>query len=981
MVTAATVFRDYETDGVPPSGAHKVKKSSVRELLTGYETILNAFVANGGLIYTSKAAMDADLAHAEKTSAWVIGDATVANNGIYQKQGGSGSGSWTRVADLPYSFIIASDAGAGTANAIVATTSLPVTSSALVWMNVFEANTDSPVTVSFNGGSALTIKTNSGADVIAGGLVAGMILLGIVSGSTFRLVSDQASAAVQAQIEDLVADAENAADRAEEALEDFVSATNPAFAVKLNTTAVGGQTEYDLLSAVPEIDGHLYLNVYVGGSRQPKDGVAYTITSSGTKILFSEQPPVDTALYADGAATYGVAVTGATASTVSNDSTVPGANVKQALESLNANGGTFAAWDSGRTLTMKQRLKDCHILDFASPSSSSERTSEILAWADEGQTGGAKLRFGGDGTTDVVDYITEEEVEILKQGQVIEFEQTGGFGDPEPDVGVWMPRVRLRAAGGVGGWFNTTGKRVRTRRLFRGSAGDPQDATMSALINIQAEGVQLIRPSLWLDCDYTDLSPSNLGDYCDVGIFSGCRAGVQIHDPQIIGYFRRAGIYFDVTFDNELERHLDKAGNPYPMGVPRNGSDACHVYNPYIKGGRVGLAILGALPKVGQTTYTDPYYDQELGGTVSDSRGSSGFSDFLCVGGAIYGPEHHSDRRLADPTPSGGVLNQTSLEAEPDTMPACVHIDGLAGNASTSVWGHRFIGTRFATFEAFRVRLNRSARDQFVGCHIEGRNSGARMNTAGGVIDSNNYTTTSYGDISGTSLASRTTVFGSVRASFADGLAPHYYGATKPYYVVDSGRMNVPGYVLNEASALDLRSASGSAMTMRSGASTIMNVPASGIDANTTASAANVFVSGANVLFKSTSTGLMKTDVEDIDRDTRRRIIRDLRAIWYRSLASGDRPDWSWYGLIAEEVAAVDPRLVHWTTEKLVIKTRVNAKGEIEEYEEIVPLDPPIATGVMYDRISVLLLDETQEMLLTIANHETRLAALEGGAA
>ncbi|MDE3796995.1 hypothetical protein I7G59_06555 [Sinorhizobium meliloti] len=211
MATAATVFRDYETDGVPASGSHKVKKSDVRQLLGEYENIINAFLSTGGLIFSSKSALDADLAHAANSMAWVIGDATVANNGVYRKIGASGVGSWTRMADLPFSFIIASDVGAGTPNAIQATTSIPVSSSALIWMNIFEANTASPVTVSFNGGSALTIKTNSGNDVTAGGLTAGMIVMGIVSGATFRLVSDQASAAIVAAAEAAQAAAEAAA--------------------------------------------------------------------------------------------------------------------------------------------------------------------------------------------------------------------------------------------------------------------------------------------------------------------------------------------------------------------------------------------------------------------------------------------------------------------------------------------------------------------------------------------------------------------------------------------------------------------------------------------------------------------------------------------------------------------------------------------------------------------------------------------------
>jgi hypothetical protein len=40
MPTAVEVFRDYETDGVPASGAHQVIKSQVRALLTGYEAAI-----------------------------------------------------------------------------------------------------------------------------------------------------------------------------------------------------------------------------------------------------------------------------------------------------------------------------------------------------------------------------------------------------------------------------------------------------------------------------------------------------------------------------------------------------------------------------------------------------------------------------------------------------------------------------------------------------------------------------------------------------------------------------------------------------------------------------------------------------------------------------------------------------------------------------------------------------------------------------
>jgi hypothetical protein len=231
--TMAQVARDYVTDGVPSSGSHKIKKSDMRTWGAWVEGIISAFTANGGLIYSSKAAIDADLAHAANSMAWVLGDATAANNGVYGKVGASGTGSWTRRADLPFSFIIASDAGAGTANAIQATTSLPVSESALIWMNIFEANTASPVTVSFNGGSALTIKTNSNNNVAAGGLTSGMIVAGIVSGSTFRLLSDQVSTAIVAAAEA----AQAAAEAAQVAAEDAQVAAEAA-AASINLPAI-----------------------------------------------------------------------------------------------------------------------------------------------------------------------------------------------------------------------------------------------------------------------------------------------------------------------------------------------------------------------------------------------------------------------------------------------------------------------------------------------------------------------------------------------------------------------------------------------------------------------------------------------------------------------------------------------------------------------------------------------------------------------
>jgi hypothetical protein len=114
----------------------------------------------------------------------------------------------------------------------------------------------------------------------------------------------------------------------------------------------------------------------------------------------------------------------------------------------------------------------------------------------------------------------------------------------------------------------------------------------------------------------------------------------------------------------------------------------------------------------------------------------------------------------------------------------------------------------------------------------------------------------------------------------------------------------------------------------------------------TTASAANAFLDSgsSNNLLRSTSSRRYKRDVDDLPAEAVERVLR-LRPVRYRSNAQHDRRDWSWYGLIAEDVAAIEPRLVHY-----------DADGQPD--------------GVQYDRIAVLL-------LAVIKQQESRIAALE----
>jgi hypothetical protein len=127
---------------------------------------------------------------------------------------------------------------------------------------------------------------------------------------------------------------------------------------------------------------------------------------------------------------------------------------------------------------------------------------------------------------------------------------------------------------------------------------------------------------------------------------------------------------------------------------------------------------------------------------------------------------------------------------------------------------------------------------------------------------------------------------------------------------------------------------------------------------STTATGASVSITGtAGFLQRSTSSIKYKTDVEDLDQSLSANIYK-MRPVWYRSKCEMDRKDWSYLGLIAEEVAEIEPRLVHW--------------GEVKEDGTQEP------EGVMYDRLTVLLLAEVKKQQQMIQALQADIAALKG---
>lgn len=130
--------------------------------------------------------------------------------------------------------------------------------------------------------------------------------------------------------------------------------------------------------------------------------------------------------------------------------------------------------------------------------------------------------------------------------------------------------------------------------------------------------------------------------------------------------------------------------------------------------------------------------------------------------------------------------------------------------------------------------------------------------------------------------------------------------------------------------------------------------------------------SPANQLLRSTSIAASKRDAEPIEKEYADKILA-MNPVWFKSAIATDRQDWSWYGLIAEEVAAVEPRMATWgykDEDRELVETGKGVNGETL-YESRIKKDAVLSPdGVAYERLSVLLLAKIQE-------YERRIAALE----
>lgn len=348
------------------------------------------------------------------------------------------------------------------------------------------------------------------------------------------------------------------------------------------------------------------------------------------------------------------------------------------------------------------------------------------------------------------DFGTSHPLIVRQAGQIIEgFGGGYGYGTRAEALPNYQANSRIVA-------FGAAEKRVMTRRLYRASVADPNDAPMSAVIDVEAEGVQVNDLTIWLDCDYSDTSPTNFGAEWDIGLFVGCRPGFQSRNVQVLGYFRKGGMIFDVTraaasgSDIATPQLLDYDGNPLPTGsLQFGGGDGTQLVNPYVRGS-LGPAcgVIGSVNGGGGT-----YYDAVSDANYPDLRGASGFSDFNVYGGRFYSTFHHSGRRVSDPTTS--PLSWDDIDNDDIYSPSALTIDGWAATSGSTthsqgaIRGMCFFGTRFASSEKYRVRLGLCDEIFGIGRTWIESGPGPYQNTAGATINVNDYANQTYGHICG----------------------------------------------------------------------------------------------------------------------------------------------------------------------------------------------------------------------------------------
>ena len=192
---AKDVFAPTNTSGV----ARGADMSEARVWGSEVEALALSGAASGGaVIFDTLATANASLAYAANSMAWIVSDSTAANNGIYRKIGGSGSGSWSRIGDLPYAIVPVTASGGP--NDIIGTSSIPAPTADRSALYIFTApaNNTGAMRFNLNGAGLVTLRDKKGSELTAGQVISGETQVLVKQGGQFRLLYDANFAALAA---------------------------------------------------------------------------------------------------------------------------------------------------------------------------------------------------------------------------------------------------------------------------------------------------------------------------------------------------------------------------------------------------------------------------------------------------------------------------------------------------------------------------------------------------------------------------------------------------------------------------------------------------------------------------------------------------------------------------------------------------------------------------------------------------------------
>ena len=317
------------------------------------------------------------------------------------------------------------------------------------------------------------------------------------------------------------------------------------------------------------------------------------------------------------------------------------------------------------------------------------------------------------------------------------------------------------------------------------------------------------------------------------------------------------------------------------------------------------------------TSSPSVFLDLYAGGSAANLGGWNGQIRFFTGGTNAYGTE----RARIDS--SGRLLVGTSSSRQ------------VGGNSERQVQIESTTGTGLSIF--------RNSNDDTSGILTLGKSRGT-SNGSSALVQNNDY-------------------LGIINFVGADGTDANTYGAQILCQVDGTpGADDMPGRLVFSTTA-DGESSPTERMRIEAGG--VVRIPSA--YSQTTANAANLHVLADGSLVRSTSSAKYKTDVETIQNSYADALLQ-CRPVWYRSTCECDNPDWGWWGLIAEEVAAIDPRLVHWKT----VEVSYDKNGSVVE----TPCEPE-PEGVQYDRFVPHLLNLIKRQQQAIETLEAKVAAFE----